>query len=119
MSEFDLFEEQIEKDRRARVAAAREANAAAIRLEAEQAAIRKEKARLFTLETNERHRLAEYRYHGVEPPVIDGVPTKSSFHMLTSLGWTIEDMLGQKQMVRPFAPPVHERRTRDQYDQNT
>lgn len=115
---FDFFDQQAEDDRRHRIEEAKKHNAVRDAQEAEADAKRRESSRVFTLETNERLRLAEYRYHGVEPPIIDGVRTKSSFHMLMSLGWTIEESLDQRWMVKP-APSTQVRRSREDYDGNT
>lgn len=64
-------------------------------MELERAARSAASSTAFTLDTNERLRLGEFRAHGVEPPEIGGVPTRSSFHLLVSLGWTIEEAKGQ------------------------
>lgn len=115
-------EDIFDRDELADLAARRERlladSQAVARREAEEAAASKERSRIFTLETNERQRLAEFRFHGVEPPVIDGVQTMSSFHLLTSLGWTVESAFGRRQMVAPAAEP-HVRRSRESYDQST
>lgn len=117
---YDVFERQAGDERRARLAEAEARNRRERDAEVTAGALRKIDSDAFTRETNERLRIAEYRFHGVEPPVIDGVPTRSSFHLLRSLGWTVEDMLGQKMMVAPPArteDPLSRRR--EDYDQNT
>jgi hypothetical protein len=49
----------------------------------------------FSLETNERLRVAEYRAAGLEPQ--PGV----SLSMLMMLGWTVQEISGKKTLVRP------------------
>lgn len=86
-------------------------------MELERAARSAASSTAFTLDTNERLRLGEFRAHGVEPPEIGGVPTRSSFHLLVSLGWTIEEAMGQRWMVAPA--PQSPRKQRSDYDGNT
>lgn len=115
----DVFEHAEAAEHRARIDEAKTRNAEIAKQEAEQETQRKEESRAFTLETNERLRLSEFRFHGVQPPMIDGVPTRSSFHMLTSLGWTVEEVFGSKQMVAPPAPATVTRKRREDYDQSS
>ncbi len=115
----DIFDRTEARERRARIDAAKEYNEAVLAQEAAAEAVRKESSRVFTLETNERLRLSEFRAHGVAVPVIAGEPTKSSFHMLVSLGWTIAEVFGQRQMIAPAAEAPRPRKRREDYDQNS
>ena len=58
---------------------------------------RRQRAREFLADTNERARLAEYRRAGVEPPT--GMRCSLSF--LRSLGWTIEEINGKPTLMKP------------------
>ncbi|MHB8272002.1 hypothetical protein [Bradyrhizobium sp.] len=108
----DVFASQEAADRRAKIESARAEHEAFEKHEAELAAERKETARLFSLGANERLRLAEYDLHGVTPPVLNGVPTKSSLPLLRSLGWTIEEIDGKRTLIQPAA---RNRKTREDY----
>jgi hypothetical protein len=116
---YDVFERIAGDERRARTAAAAEQARVEGEHEARRAAEAKAKSTELSLRVNERHRLAEFRYHGVEPPVIGGVPTKTSFHLLRSLGWTVEEAFGQRQMVAPRSVPQQPGKSREDYDQDT
>jgi hypothetical protein len=116
----DIFDRIEAAERRSRIDAARQRNEAAAAQEAIAEAARKESSRTFTLQTNERLRLSEYRAHGVSVPIIAGEPTKSSFHMLISLGWKVEEVFGGRELIPPPpAPPEHKRKTRADYDQSS
>ena len=115
----DVFERQEAAERRAKIESARAEHEAFEKHEAELAAARKETARLFTLGANDRIRLCEYDAYGVEPPVINGVPTRSSLPLLLSIGWTIEETSEGRALVPPPVIPQHKRKRRQDYDANT
>jgi hypothetical protein len=115
----DIFDRAEAADRRARIEAAKERNAAASAQEAVQEAARREAGKAFSLEANERIRMAEYRRAGVSPPVIGGVPVKTSLPLLLSFGWTIGEVFGERALIRPPQEPQYKRKTRADYDQNT
>lgn len=99
----DIFDRAEAEERRARVQAARELNAARDAQEAAQAEARRQKATAYTMMVNERHRRAEYRGRGVEPPMIGGVQTRASLSLLLSVGWRIEQQMGRNVLVPPIS----------------
>jgi hypothetical protein len=82
--------------------------------EIEQAAKRKVEADELSARANESLRLAEFDLYGVEPP--DGM--RVSLPLLISLGWTIEEVEGQKVLVRP-QPSKQPRSRREDYEAST
>jgi hypothetical protein len=70
-----------------------------------------ESARAF----NERAIRAEYSARGLRPPV----GTLVSLDTLLFTGWTIAEVMGRAELVPPSKDPPHERRQRQDYDQNT
>jgi hypothetical protein len=68
-----------------------------------------ESARAF----NERVMRAEYAARGVTPPAGALV----SLDLLLSIGWTITEVMGRPELIRPAPEP--ERRPRESYDGNT
>jgi hypothetical protein len=108
----DFFDVDEVAERRIRIESARAEHEAFEKHEAELAAERKETARLFSLGANERIRLCEYDAHGVEPPILNGVPTKSSLPLLLSIGWTIGEVDGKQALIQPAA---RKRKTREDY----
>lgn len=115
----DIFDRAEAAERRARIDAAKERNAAVAAQEAAQEAEHREAGKAFSLEANERIRLAEYRRAGVSPPVIGGAAVKTTLPLLLSFGWTIEEVFGERQLIPPQPAPEHKRKTRADYDQST
>ncbi len=115
----DIFQRAEAKERRNRIEAARELNAARDAQEAAQEAARRAAATAKTMIFNERNRLSEYRARGVSPPVISGVTTRSSLALLLSVGWRIEQQMGRNVLVPP--PPLNliGQGTQHEVDQNT
>jgi hypothetical protein len=98
----DIFDRQEAAERRAYLDRLKERNAATAAQEAAAEAARHESARQFTLETTRRAIRRDYEQAGVEPLQVDanGVPTVS-LPLLLSMGWTVVDFNGERQLVRP------------------
>lgn len=67
---------------------------------------------------NEKMIRAEYAARGLEPPV-GGTRVLVSLNILLFAGWTIKEVMGRPELVPPPQDPPHERRQRQDYDQNT
>jgi hypothetical protein len=99
-------------DFKQRMAALAEHDAAA-------AAERKRKADDLTKRANGTVALAEYRAAGVESPSVDGDGApRVSLSLLLSIGWTVEDVDGARELVAPRAKST-KRQRRDDYDRST
>ncbi len=106
-------------ERRELVTAAQARNEQVALQEAKAEALRHERARDFSLGANEMVRLAEYRAVGVEPPVVAGVPTRSTLALLLSLGWTVAVVDGIRELIAPAPPDARPRKDREHYDGNS
>lgn len=108
--EFDIIERHAKEAAARRLEEAKAANAAFEAREAREAAGRKVRSTEFSLEVNERLRLAEYDRYGVEP--LEGF--RVSIGMLFKFGWKVEEILGQRRLVPPD-PEKPRRKTREDY----
>jgi hypothetical protein len=108
--EFDIIERHAKEAAERRLTEAKERNAADKALEERQAMERKARARAFSLAANERLRLAEYAHYGVEPPPAAPI----TIGLLFQLGWTIEDVLGERRLIPPD-PEKPRRKAREDY----
>ena len=115
----DIFERAEAEERRARMASVLARNEEIAKQDAEAAAIRKLAADELSARANASARLREFERHGVKPPIIDGVETKSSLSLLMQLGWTIENLLGQNKLIAPPPAEPRPRKRREDYDQNS
>ncbi len=68
---------------------------------------RREQA-LATMKRERENRIAEYRAAGVEPPPMGEVVISLALRL--SLGWTIQEIGGQRVLVRPPPPPSERKR---------
>lgn len=116
----DIFDRAEAAERRARIEQAQRDHEALTKYEAEQAAIRKEKARQLSMCANASIMIAEYRRAGVEPIATngEGVPLHS-LAFLRWAGWTIEQIGDRNVLVAPPTAPQHQRKSRSDYDQNS
>jgi hypothetical protein len=98
----DIFDRQEAAERRAYLDRLKERNAATAAQEAAAETARHESARQFTLETTKRAIRRDYEQAGVAPLQVggDGTPTVS-LPLLLSMGWTVIDFNGERQLVRP------------------
>jgi len=108
--EFDIIERHAKEAAARRLEEAKAANAAMQARDEREEAERKARSTRFTLEINERMRLAEYDRHGVDP--LPGF--RVSIGMLFRFGWKVEGVLG-KQMLIPPDPDKPKRKTREDY----
>jgi hypothetical protein len=115
---MDFFEFEGLSEKRARIAKAQEEAAVYLQWEQEQAAKRKEAARLFSLKANRDQLLAEYREADVKPPASligeDGYPT-TSLSLLLWMGWKIEESVGWRSLVPPPPAPKGTGKKREDY----
>jgi hypothetical protein len=108
--EFDIIERHAKEAAARKLEDALARNAAAQAHEQRETAERKARSTEFSLETNERLRLAEYDRYGVEP--LDGF--RVSIGMLFKFGWKVVEISGERRLV----PPPEEkprRKTREDY----
>jgi hypothetical protein len=97
----DIFDRQEAAERRAYLDRIKEQNDALAAQEAAAEAVRHESARQFTLETTRRAIRRDYEQAGVTPLQVggDGTPTVS-LPLLLSMGWTVVEFNGERQLVR-------------------
>jgi hypothetical protein len=116
----DIFDRAEAAERRARIEQAQRDHETLTKYEAEQAAIRKEKARQLSMRANASIMIEEYRRAGVEPLATngDGVPLVS-LALLRWQGWTIEHDGYRNVLVAPSASPQQPRKSRADYDSNS
>lgn len=109
LDDMDLLDAAVAKDLRAERAeqVARWERGEALQLEAE--AKRRAQTQAWALEANRAQVLETYAAAGVQPPMGDG-KTLVSLPLLLSVGWTIQDIHGEKTLVAPQAPPAAEQR---------
>lgn len=99
----DVFDRAEAADRRARIEASREANAARLEQEEIQNAQRKIKADALTIRARDSVLIHEYASQGLTPPFTngEGVPTVS-LALLRQMGWTVEEEFGGRRvLVKP------------------
>src|SRR6185312_12463205 len=108
--EFDIIERHAKEAAERRIEEAKAANAAMKEREEREESERKERSTRFTLEMNERMRLAEYDRYGVEP--LPGF--RVSIGMLFRFGWKVEEVLGKRMLIPPD-PDKPKRKTREDY----
>jgi hypothetical protein len=108
---FDMFDREEAQRRRILADTVRERAAAIEAEEAAKQAVAKKRSTEFTLRNRDDVLCEQYRAAGVNTVHTnsEGVPT-ASLSLLLSIGWTIQEMDGEKRLFLPSAPPARERR---------
>ena len=109
-TEFDIIERHAKQAAARKLEESKERNAAAQAQEERETAERKARSTRYTLEINERLRLAEYDQYGVDP--LPGF--RVSIGMLFRFGWKVEEILGERRLIPPD-PENPRRKTREDY----
>jgi hypothetical protein len=104
---FDMFDREDAQRRRVLADTVRDRAAAIEAEETAKQAVAKERSTEFTLRNRDDVLCDQYRAAGVEPVQVnsEGVPT-ASLALLLLIGWTIQDVDGEKRLFLPSMPPV-------------
>lgn len=111
----DIFDRQAAAELRDRMEASASQHAAQLKHDADMEALAKENGRLLSIRASGSVMMTEYARAGVQPLETNGkgVPLVS-LPLLLWMGWTIEEISGERKLIRPHARE-HQRKRREDY----